>query len=370
LIENEARTREAVERLAEAFKVEIDSGGDLVDNAELVALAVQGVFDDFVLHASWDAGPCVADVPLAYGVELACETHFGCDAGGTCADAAAGSVAPAPVLCGGECRGACAGDCTGVCLTPVDAAECEGSCYGACDISVTPAACEGTCYGECSGMCPVYNGSTGQCMGPCDGVCQGVCETLHDGEVCSGLCTGECGVETTAEAACEGGCIGTCDGECAGECLGPATPFCSQECDMTSACQKAARVVSWATPSSTWIEPLVVWYPYDDLETWTAPELADAFAVLDEELPALIAANAELRAIFSSGDYQISSIIALSGALSDFNGGGLGELGIPESEMDCVTGAVNDLAEIIAGFATRATPVIEAQIALLTVIEE
>jgi hypothetical protein len=353
----EERTAEAIDRLAETFGVELNPNDPLDDSAALVAAAVESALGEHVDWARWGAGPCVADFALAQEAQAQCEAHRGCDV--------STDLVPGPVDCEGACLGSCEGDCSGECLTPIADEICAGTCYGACD---TPMACDGDCYGDCSGECFAMNNHG--CAGPCEGTCQGICETIR-GASCGGTCTGLCGVTSTGE--CEGECRGACDGNCTGDCVGQAfawTGGSEAECDATADCSGASRLLSWAAPSATWIDHAVYWSPATDDDSVAVAELAYQFTALEDEMRALIAANAELEALVTGDDgYEVESPVSAFGeTIQGLAADGPDALDLPAGTEECLADALGAAVEILSDVANRATSTLPAQIELLAVI--
>jgi hypothetical protein len=356
----EDRTVEAVDRLAETFGVDLDPNDPLDDSAALVAAAVENAIGGHVEWAQWGAGPCVADFALAQEAQAQCEAHAGCDV--------STDLVPGPIDCEGACLGSCEGNCSGECLTPIADEICTGACYGSCDLGGGPAVCDGDCFGACNATCHVTD-EVGNCIGPCEGTCQGICETIR-GATCGLACTGWCGV-ASAEV-CEGECRGVCDGDCTGDCVGPLFAWVDEtgSCEATAACQDASLLLSWAAPRATWIDYTVYWSAAPDDDSGAIAELAFLFAALEDEMRALIAANAELEALVAGDEsYGVESpVTAIGAAIQGLTADGPDALDLPAGTEECFLDALEVAAEIQSDVANRAAPVAMAQAELLAVI--
>lgn len=364
----EGRTREAVGRLADAFGVTIDPAAAVDDNAAAVAGAAFGVFADSVEWSDWHVGPTAADSRAAYAAHAACLTHFGCAVDAGCAAAADGSGPVPPVTCEGDCAGACSGACEGLCLSAIEDGECDGTCFGACQL-VAPAQCGGSCYGNCSGANYVNSGNGN--VGPCDFSCEGICVSPHLGMGSCDGCTGACGVESSG--ACAGECRGACAAECTGGCSGRPTPRrCTDDaCAEADACRDVAGLLGVTGLRATWSEYLVVWYYSGEADSATDAEIAVLMAAVEDEMRALIAANAELKALFSGdGAGGLSAVEALTAELGENVSGGFGSYEIPDGRGPCVTAALEELADLLAAFAARVQPTLQAQANLLAILDQ
>jgi hypothetical protein len=365
----EMRTRQAVERLADAFGVTLDGPASLDENAALVASAIQAAFDDSVEWGDWSAGPAVADVRAAYAAHVACLERFGCGPSLACSAIAEGAYWSTGVLtnmlCEGECRGSCSGSCAGTCATPIANDICTGTCFGACDLTMSPAECDTRCFGICDG--PNYLNTGGNNAGPCIGACEGICESVDLGMYCSGSCTGECGVESIG--ACAGECRGACDAECEGDCVGRPIPgLCSGEtCAEADACRQVAGLLGMTGATATWSEYLVVWNYDAEANTVASTDVALKMAVLEDEMRALIDAHAELEALVGAfGSLTASGQI--SEALQVLVNGDLDAYDVNECRVPCLVDALGDATTILGDAATHTAAVRAAQEHLLAVV--
>jgi hypothetical protein len=128
-----------------------------------------------------------------------------------------------------------------------------------------------------------------------------------------------------------------------------------------------AAVMGGVGSAATWTEYLVVWDDSVAHEGWTAAQVDLAFAVLEEQAPALIERSVELEALFDGGG-GVSAMQGVTAAVESMLEEGLESYDIPQCRTSCVVPAFEDSADLLVDFSTRVLPLASAQSEILSAI--
>ena len=361
----EKNHRASLERLADAFGVNVVDGMSISDLTAQLKVAIEnqiaaGVDGD--LAVSYRDPLCYASTAKAAEIQYHCEKRSGCD---LTIDLEACGFDDIAVSCEGMCVGGCSATCDGSCGVQVSGSGCAGECYGTCLLSIA-AACDGTCIGTCAGQCSLVD-LYGDCHGSCGGDCAGLCDIPLGGS-CAGSCEGWC-VVGTLSGECEGECTGTCAGECLGGCYGVfETPSCCEiDCVATADCARASVLLARVSPECREAQ-LSISYDLDgSADDQTRQQTTARLHVFEREIAIIATGFHEMQSLVSpsyAADLGVDTPIqGLVDSIMNFN-----ENEIPDCMVTCVVPAFEGTANILTNTVTDSALTLQSQLEMMMLL--